>query len=690
MKFKKTVSILLAVMMLASMLQITGMAKNAYTVGTTDESLVTVREILFHEDFNSIEAGTAIESGQLLGDDAYYQMKAGVNKTVEVRGNGSDNYLYLRGAGDINPETGAESFTNEAKHKAAFYLSTFVNEEDPEKSSTGKFTGTYVTEFRWKQTEGETGLDAIFCQTTSADKYGTRLSLDTGGLKYRNGSTATAVIANSKTFAVSGVWHNAKVVTYMGTQKYDLYIDNRLIVSGANFMHNTDIATAGVTEFARIFRVRGVMTAICYDDITIYREATDRTVWAAEDFSGYAETRDWKTWQNPELATTQYVTYDPNTVDKYDTLLEGMELFGTVVKLNGVIDSETDELKMTAGGKVILDGYSGVTKAKDGAGVSFKFRAEKPLESHGTVFRMSEGNAKNTGVFLTLSAGAFMVKVGQNEYQQILPGVQANRDYHFTFWCDRTSGKFSVYIDGKCVASGMDFVRHTNPSTGDLYSFNDMARMLEIGLNSTITGACYYDDFEFFYDKRDNIAQKAMMALNEEEGLVDSIAAGAQTVTFPGIADGYAGYTLNWTSSDNDAINPETGAVNIGFAEKYVTLTAEVTDANSEYTLKRNITVRVPAALELVARWDKATNKVVCNSKTLKGNYDGSKLLLAIYDAGDKFVDVKLGEIASGTASIELSTAGLPAGKYTIKAFALDDKFVPQCVNEYEGFAITE
>lgn len=691
MKIKKTASILLAMMMLASILPITGMAKNAYTVGTTDESLVTVREILFHEDFNSLEADSEVVTNQILGDEAYYPLKvAGLNKTVEVRGNGSDNYLYLRGQGAIDSETGAESFTNEAQHKAAFSLLPFVNEENPDKTSTGKFTGTYVTEFRWKQTEGETGLEAIFAQTSSPDKYGPRLSLDTGGLKYRNGTTLTAVIANSNTFAASGVWHNTKVVTYMGTQTYDLYIDNRLIVSGAKFMHNTDIASANVTEFARVFRVRGVMTGICYDDITIYREFVDKTVWGAEDFSGYAETRDWKTWQNPELATTKYVTYDPNAVDKYDTLLEGMEISGTVVNLNGVIDSETDELKMTAGGKVILASYSNVTKAKDGAGVSFKFRAENPNESHGTVFRMCEGNAKNTGVFLTLSAGAFMVKVDQNDYQQIMPNVQANRDYNFTFWCDRTSGKFTVYIDGKCVVSGMDFVRLTNPSNGDLYSFNDMARIFEIGLNSNITGACYYDDLKFFYDKRDNIAQKAMMELTAEEGLVNSVAAGATSVSFPTIADGYDGYTLNWTSSDNEAVNPETGAVNIGFKAKNVTLTAEITDANREYTLKRSVNVRVPAALELSANWD--GTKAVCNAKVnTDESYDNTRLILAIYDSNDAFIGVNLGEVVNGSGAVEFTpNTALPAGNYTIRAFALDDKLVPKCVNAISYFAIEE
>jgi len=673
MKIKKTVSILLAVFMLVSLLPITGMAKNAYTVGTTDESLVTVREILFHEDFNDLTVDSNVVKDQILGDEEYYQLKVGsVSQTVKVGGTDADGYLYLRGTDTYNEATGSTSWT-----KALFIMSAFENSENPEKSSAGKFTGTYVTEFKWKQTEGETGLDEFFAQSSSDTTFGPKITNVDDGLRYYNGSSHT----KTQKIAYSGAWHKVKVVTYMDTQKYDVYVDDRLLVSKASFCHSL----SGITSFINIFRVRGASTGICYDDIVIYREAIDRTVWNAEDFSGYSETRDWSSWQNKELNNSTKISansdWKTDSVDRWDTWLEGMEFYPTGKNSNGIIDCKNDEMKLTKGAVVRLGGYGDVTKVTDGAGVSFTFRAENPAESHGYIFRMREGNAKNIGVSLTLSTGAFMVETAQNQYVPIYQGVQADRDYNFTIWCNRTTGKYTVYIDGKCVASGLTFVRLSD------YSFSDMGRIFEVVLSNTITGACYYDNLVFFYDKRDNIAQEAMTALTADGGVTKSILAGTATsgVTFPTIVDGYTGYTLNWTSSDTDAINPQTGAVNYGFTAKNVTLTAEITDSNREYTLKRSINVRVPATLELSARWE--GGKSLCSAQ-VSGNadYSDTKIYLAIYGSDDTLLGVKIGSIESG---VELTPeTALTADNYTIKAFALDSKLVPKCVNATASFVI--
>lgn len=680
MKIKKTVSILLAVMMLVGILPMTTMAKNAYTVGTTDEALKTVREILFYEDFDGKAVGTEIKTDDILGDDRYYQLEVETESkaTVKIEGNGTDNYLYLRGKGVVDSETGEEDFDATEAKKAYIQLQTF-------ESSEGKFSGTYVTEFKWMQMEPENTLD-LFQQRAkvgTSSKIGAYVLInEEKGIQYRNGSSTTQLkVDDVARFAYTGIWNNAKIVTNINAKTYDLYINNRLIESGIKYANLTD----DVDCFFRPFYAQGIRSAVCYDDIIIYREAVDRTVWASEDFSGYDETRDWRTWQNEELAKSTKITgisnYSATDVDHYDTWLEGMELVPTIKNANGVIDSENDELKLNAGGKFILSGYGNNTSIKDGAGVSFTFRAENPMESHGNILRMREGNAKNIGVSLTLSKGAFMAETTQNNYEPIYEGVVANRDYHFTIWCERTTGKYTVYIDGKCVAAGLDYLRLVSPNTGNLYSFNDMARIFEVGISNTITGACYYDDITFFYDNRDNIAQKAMIEMLSEDGVKESIEAGETSIEFPEIASGYEGYTLNWTSSDASVVNPKTGEVTIGYEAKTVTLTAEVADANKEYTLKRSIEVRVPASVELAAKWN--GESAVCEAK-VNGteNYDGTKLLLAIYNNADGgFLGVKTGEIASGAGTVTLTPAtALSAGDYTIKAYAWDTGLVPLCL----------
>ena len=138
MKIKKTVSILLAVFMLVGILPITGMAKNAYTVGTTDAALKTVREILFYEDFDNLTVDTNVSNDQVLGNTEYYTLKvSGISNTVKIQGNADDKYLYMKGN-----NKGTDSNPNWSK--AQIIMSTFGN-------SVGKFTGTYVTEFKCRR-----------------------------------------------------------------------------------------------------------------------------------------------------------------------------------------------------------------------------------------------------------------------------------------------------------------------------------------------------------------------------------------------------------------------------------------------------------------------------------------------------------------------------------------------------------
>lgn len=622
--FKRFLGTAVTLIMVLTVSVVPAMAKNSYTVGTTQTSLKAATEILFYEDFNDKTTDASITTSDYLGNASGNSIKVQAATGVQIAGNESDKYLKI---------TGTSSATG-----------TFALKE-----STGNvFKGTYTTEFKFMIPDvTNTSVKRIFANrgavgTTQKDRYGLRLGIN-DDKKFAYTQVGSTYQELHSTQLTSGVWYNVKIVTDFENRKYSLYINGRNFLSENAFNYKDNFDSENLDNMLEPLRVADVNGTIYYDDIIMYREPVGRTTYSAEDFSGYSADNNWTT-----------------ATSKYDTWLEGMDYVPAKQNTYGKIDSVNDRLIMGGyTGKqsvALLNGYQNNKNISKKMAVSFTFTPTDGDGSYGAIYQLREYNGNNPGVFLILNGGSFIADTNDGGIV-LLSGIEDNTPYNFTIAADSETKTYSVYIDGVCVGSNLEFkFDGTN-------AYSDNGRPFEVNLT---TGApeCYYDNIVIYTDEREAVMTTAMDSAKTSYSTVSQ-----EQTTFSLPSSTNAGYTLSW-SSDNAAIalDGNNATVTYGDEAQSVKLTATVKDASNQFAIERSLVVKVPSKYEVnvVAEDGVVSGTVKVNGTAFEGYNDGWAIL-AVYSNG-VMVDCKKVDVVNGEATVTLDKIS-DKGSYSARLF---------------------
>lgn len=391
------------------------------------------------------------------------------------------------------------------------------------------------------------------------------------------GSEGCAVGASA--VVVPGKWYNVKFVTDMANQNYDCYINGIHEAENLSFKGYADgnIVTNIGRPFVFLENVGAGSFDIYYDNIRVYTEPVGRHTITADDFSAH----------------TADVNYAPRVSD----LFAGLRIIDTSSAQPTGIKVSSANARIETSGASILTAY-GPTDVKKVVN-EFDFTPTASNADQGKIFSMVDKGASAYGVEIYLNANNQFVASTETGDVVLLNDVKANETYSFKVYSDLSKtydadyngtvvarpGLYDVYINGVCAGTGLKF-KYTNKNFGNI---TNLGRIFGIATNAA-SGTVYYDNVAIYTDIREDVLSAAANELmaNADDGFVK-----ASQISIP--ASSQSGYNLTWTSSDNNIINAQTGAVTHTDAEQNVVLTATVTDAANQHSVSAEYNLTVSA-----------------------------------------------------------------------------------------------
>lgn len=388
-------------------------------------------------------------------------------------------------------------------------------------------------------------------------------------------------------------WYTLKVVMDTNTSTYSVYLNGSLCQKNVAFANNgVNWAEAGIN--LPFMMATSITDAVLYDSIKIYREPEGRTTLYANDFNNYDTEILWD-------GSTTYAT-------------QRKSLFAGVAGL-GLANTQAKGKNIYARNNAL------VTEYRNGYGGAFAtgitMDDNMTLDMDFTVNSFTEDDKFNNyarvltlvssigeGVCLSVSNDGKLIYSPYNlaidTYPTILTTITLDSKHHLTLHMNYENRKADLYIDGVLVKANMGMLRDAaeakakNNTAGYFLNGEDITIGLGYHKESPTTDVTY-DNLVLYKDVREDM----LTALQEE---LQSIFSGATVVkgniTLPHELASFSGYEVVWNSENsiisvgNDGytatVTPEAG-------EKAVILTAKVSDASGEYSLKRSFNVIVPA-----------------------------------------------------------------------------------------------
>lgn len=637
-RLSQVISLTVIVAMLLSMASVTVFANNGYTINTGNGGLVPAGELLFEETFDG--TGTYDTTTEVTFGDAGTLG----NKTVKLS------------SGTAVEGDGVIAFGNASSSSKV----TLAYKDD---YIAKLATGTRTITFNFKIGDPSKNVETLYrSRAIGSTNIGANI-LYRGGSKFRAYyGTGSSTYQEFGAKAVADKWYTIKIIENWDTNTYDIWLDGEWVVKNLAF-NGTDPTTTTTSHYLYELAVNTGQT-FTIDDLRIYAEPAGRTTYAAENFEKYAAGTD--------------LTAIPGLTNR------------TTLTANAVAVEDGKAMQVSKGQQVLLSGYeilagspttsSSILTDRRKLGIAFDFStADVSSSEEREIASTTDRNRANPGAKLLLK-GSDIITYDVNGAKHIIyPNVYPNQKYHIEMYSDITAhtkvsdsewtrqGTYSVYVDGVCRASGLDWRFHTALSS--YQGAHNLGMAMTTDLKSVTAATTFtYDNIVIYTDEREEVMEDVMIAVKANAAAVKT---GAATFALP--ASTKAGYTVSWASdSDTIAVDNGTAVVTYPDEAKKVTLTATVADANNEYAVSRKIWVNLPSKYdtELSAEDGVVTGTVTVNMSTVEG-YNGGKAILAIYDSSDRVVDVKYIDAVDGTATVT-SDKITEAGNYTAKLFFLN------------------
>jgi len=670
---KKMTALAMSIIVLATM-SLSAMAMPNYTFDTDEtDGLMPVKEVLFAEDFNgSADLGVA---------NAVWGASSGGSNTLSVisRTGSSDstkNFLWVNNVGDEQYYKAKSDTAFKGDYTIEFKFNKTVNH------STGAtcdnmFFGAGYTDGTNENLAINLGIGADdkpyyvnaegtkvpFITNTKAWTAGfdiySNWTWDEGDWTNQKSNTVTAEFGRN-----TASWYTVKVDVNTQAGTYDVYLNGALCVEDAAFIPAAGInwADTGINLPYVMEADYNVGVRYVYDDLCIYRDYEGITNIYAEDFNEYAEA---KSWSSGSLNKTGIAGLGiANIVGKSGTITAtGNQLVATYngsesgAIANGLIadDNVTIDLDFTV---------SGVPESASGNWVPIVGITGAP-NGGGIVFKVDESGRLGFQWYNELNAAV-----------SSLGTVTLNEKHDLTLHVDFTTGKYTLYVDGNLILCKENLSKNSSLAANIV---NGEGYAILLGHKDKVTASVAYDNIRVYKDAREEVLEELSAELSKifvNDNFV------MKQVVLPDTITGFDGYKVSWSTEADSNVqvgaDRKTATVKQTTNNQNIKLTATVTDANGEYAVSRNFTVRVVAGANNII----SDNGAGTITATGRQTPQGSILYLAVYDdSTDALVGLVPAEtISNNTITATYDYSKLTAGTYYAKAMLFDKATIaPHC-----------